>query len=703
MSITSTIREKSGIAVAVIAVAMILFIIGGDFFYGNNSLFGGNSQKLGEIAGNTIMYQDFNQRLEVARTNYQQQSGKAPSEEETAQLREQTWNQLLVEYAYQKEFDALGLKVTPEELADMVQGNYVHPFIKQQFTNPTTKQFDKSMVVQYLKSLKAGTPQAAQWEQIEQNLASDRLRTKYESLLRQTAYVTNAEAKRDYEAQTAKADVKYLFVPFAVLPDSTVKVEDAQLEDYLGKHRDQYKGQTTRSLQYVIFPVIPSKTDSAAFKNQLTELAKNLAKAPNDSAFAALNSDAPLPYIYSLAQMPEQLKAAVKTFNVGGVYGPYREGNQYIIYKYDGTKTDSLYTVRASHILIRAADQSDSAKASARTRAQSILTQIKAGSNFEAMAATNGTDGTAQQGGDLGYFQNNGQMVKKFQDAIFGFSGTGLLPNLVETEFGYHIVKVTDAKSNLSYKVATVTKEIVPSEGTRDEAYRRADAFATENKTDEAFEAALKKDKSLVALRAERVPETSTNLNTLQNARDIIRWAFDDKTDLGDVSPVYEADERYVVALVTGKTDKDDVKAADFSDQLTAKVRNDLKGEQILKKLQGASGTLEQIAQKYGAGALVETATGVTMASGILNSAGADPVALGKAFGLKPGKPSKPFVGEGGVFILQTLKQTPAPAIADYTVYKTIAQQQAAQRTSFYITEAIKENAKIVDNRARFY
>ncbi|MBC7891545.1 MAG: peptidylprolyl isomerase [Sphingobacteriaceae bacterium] len=533
--------------------------------------------------------------------------------------------------------------------------------------------------------------------------ASDRLRTKYETLLRQTAYVTNVEAKRDYEAQTAKVDVKYLFVPFAVLPDSTVKVEDSQLEDYLGKHRDQYKGQTTRSLQYVIFPVIPSKGDSAAFKNQLTDLAKNLAKAPNDSAFAALNSDAPSPYIYSLAQMPEQLKAAVKTFNVGGVYGPYREGNQYIIYKYDGTKTDSLYTVRASHILIRAADQSDSAKASARDRAQRILTQIKAGSNFEAMAATNGTDGTAQQGGDLGYFQNNGQMVKKFQDAIFGFSGTGLLPNLVETEFGYHIVKVTDAKSNLSYKVATVNKEIVPSEGTRDEAYRRADAFATENKTTEAFEAALKKDKSLVALRAERVPETSTNLNTLQNARDVIRWAFDDKTDLGDVSSVYEADERYVVALVTGKTDKDDVKAADFKDQLTAKVRNDLKGEQILKKLQGASGTLEQIAQKYGAGALVETATGVTMASGVLNSAGADPVALGKAFGLKPGKQSKPFVGEGGVFILQTLKQSPAPAIADYTVYKTIAQQQAAQRTSFYITEAIKENAKIVDNRARFY
>lgn len=702
MSLITKIREKSGVAIGIIAVSLILFIVGGDLL-GTRSLFGGNSQKVGEIAGTSIMYPDFNRQVEDARANYQAQTGRAPGEQETTQLREQAWNQLIIDYAFKKQYDALGLEVSPEELADMVQGNYVHPFIKQQFTNPATQQFDKNQVVQYLKSLKPGTPQMQQWEQIEKNLASDRLRSKYENLLRLTNYVTTAEAKRDYEAQTAKADVRYLYVPFYSVPDSTIKVEDSQLEDYLGKHKDQYKGANTRSLQYVIFPVIPTKEDSATFKNQLTELAKNLAKAPNDSAFAALNSDTQTPYLMSPQQMPEQLKEAVKTFQPGGVYGPYREGNLYSIYKYDGTKTDSLYTVRASHILIRPANASDTAKAAARQRAQNILNQIKAGSAFEAMAATNGMDGTAQQGGDLGYFKNNGQMDKKFQDAVFAFNGTGLLPNVVETQFGFHIIKVTEPKSNLLYKIAAVNKEIVPSEATRDEAYRRADAFAGENKTGDAFEATLKKDKSLVALRAERVPETASNLNTLQNARELIRWAFDDKTDVGDVSQVYEVDERYVVAVVTGKTNKDDVRAADFRDELTAKVRNELKAQQILKKLEGTSGTLEQMAQKYGAGALVEKADGVTLASGVLNTAGADPVALGKAFGLKPGQKSKPFAGDGGVFILETVKKTPAPQIADYTVYKTIAQQQAAQRTPYYVGEAIKDNAKIVDNRARFY
>lgn len=703
MSIISTIREKSGIAIGVIAVSMIMFIVGGDLLSGNNTLFGGNSQKIGEIAGNTIMAQDFQKRVEDSRTNYQAQTGRAPGDQETAQIREQVWNQLISEYAVSEEYDKLGIEVSNEELADMVQGVNIHPLVRQQFTDPQTGQFDKNQIVQFLKTVKAGTPQAAQWQAFEQGLAEQRKQEKYFNLLRQTSYVTTAEARRDHEAQTAKADVRYLYVPFAAIPDSTVKVEDSQLQEYLSKHKDQYKGANTRSLQYVIFPVIPTKEDSAAFKAQLTELAKNLAKSPNDSAFAALNSDVPSPYYLTPQQMPEQLKEAVKTFNVGGVYGPYREGNMYSIYKYDGTKTDSQYTVRASHILIRPANKTQAAKDSARQRAQNILNQIRAGSNFEAMAATNGSDGTAQQGGDLGYFKNNGQMVKPFETAVFAFNGTGLLPNLVETDFGYHIIKVTEPKSNLIYKIAAINKEIVPSEATRDEAYRRADAFAGEVKTLEQFEEALKKDKSLAALRAERVPESATNLNTLQNARELILWAFNDKTDLGDVSQVYDVDERYVVAVVTGKTDKDDVKVDDFREELTAKVRNELKGQQILKKLEGASGTLEQLAQKYGAGALVEKADGVTLASGILNTAGADPVALGRAFGLKPGQKSKPFVGEGGVFVVETVSKTPAPQIADYTQYKTIGQQQAAQRASYYAAEAIKEAAKITDNRARFY
>ncbi len=203
------------------------------------------------------------------------------------------------------------------------------------------------------------------------------------------------------------------------------------MKAYLSAHRSEYKGTDTRSIEYVSFPVQPAKDDSTALYNEIKELARGLATAPNDSAYAKMNSDVALPMNMSLATMSDQLKEAAKSFVVGGVYGPYREGNTYFIYKYDGTRTDTVSSAKASHILIRAENQSDSAKAAARVRAEGILAQIRAGANFEALAATSSADpGSAQRGGDLGYFQNNGAMVKPFEEAVFSASSTGLDPKI---------------------------------------------------------------------------------------------------------------------------------------------------------------------------------------------------------------------------------------------------------------------------------
>jgi peptidyl-prolyl cis-trans isomerase D len=705
MALITKIREKSGVAAAAIAISLILFLVGGDIFQGRSKFFGGTSDVVGEIGGENIKFQDFQKKVEELSQNYTQQAGRGPGEQELAQMREQVWNQYIMDLAYGKEYESLGLSVTPKELVDMVQGENIHPSVRQQFTNPQTGQFDKNYVIQFLKNFKT-MPVAQQqaWANFEKSLSQDRLRSKYENLLRMSTYTTNAEAQKEYSAQTAKVDVRYLYVPFYSVADSTIKVSDSQLEEYLNSHKDLFKGQNTRSVQYVTFPVIPSKQDTASFYNDIKRLAKELAVTKNDSAFAMMNSDVKTPYYATLAEIPESVKGSLGSMVVGGIYGPFKNGLSYSIYKYGGVQKDSLFTVRASHILINAPKTApDSVKAAARKRAEGILAQIRGGASFEAMAQQFGSDGTAQQGGDLGYFKNNGGMVKPFENAVFGFSGTGLLPGIVETDFGYHVVKVTEAKTNTRYKLAAVNRTIAPSQATMDEVLRKADAFASANDTKDKFEAALKKDKSLLMLRADKIQEGATGLNNLQNARDIVRWAFNDDTKIGEVSDVFQNENQYIVALETGATSKDVVKVDDFRDELTARVRGDLKAEQITKKLGGISGTLEQMAQKYGAGALVETVSDLTLAQGVLTSAGADPTALGKAFGLKVGQKSKPFKGEAGVFVMETTKSTPAPAIADLTMYKNSAKMMAAQRASFYINEAIKDNAKVVDNRAKFY
>jgi peptidyl-prolyl cis-trans isomerase D len=207
----------------------------------------------------------------------------------------------------------------------------------------------------------------------------------------------------------------------------------------------------------------------------------------------------------------------------------------------------------------------------------------------------------------------------------------------------------------------------------------------------------------LVVANANRIPETATNVNAIQNGREIVRWAFKDDTKLNSVSSVFETEEQYIVAVLTGKSDQDNVKVDDFRDELTTKVRNQKKSEQITAKLKGATGDLEAIAKKYGAGALVESATDISLATGFLSSAGFDPIALGKAFGLKAGQKSDVFTGENGVFIMEQISKTDAPKIADFTQYKTQLTQSLESRMSYLVNEAIRENAKIEDRRAKFF
>jgi peptidyl-prolyl cis-trans isomerase D len=339
MALITKIREKSGIAAAAIAISLVLFLVGSDIFQGNSSLFGSSNQEVGVIAGESIKVQDFQKKVEEATANYTAQTGKGPTEQEATMIRDQVWNQFILDIAYKKEFDALGIKVSEEELIDMVQGNNIHPSVRQQFTNPQTGQFDKNFVIQFLKNLKTMPVEQQQgWAKFELSLAQDRIRNKYENLMRMSNYVTQNEAQKEYQTQNAKFDARFVYVPFFSIPDSTIKVTDAQLEDYLAKHKDQYKGNNTRAIQYVTFPVVPTKQDTADFYSQIKKLAKDLAVAPNDSAFAMLNSDVRTPYLVSYAEIPEVVKSQLPTFQIGGIYGPFKNGLTYSIYKYGGVK-----------------------------------------------------------------------------------------------------------------------------------------------------------------------------------------------------------------------------------------------------------------------------------------------------------------------------------------------------------------------------
>ena len=102
--------------------------------------------------------------------------------------------------------------------------------------------------------------------------------------------------------------------------------------------------------------------------------------------------------------------------------------------------------VRASHILIRvAADADDATKQKARAEAEGVLKELQTGGDFAALAKEHSQDASAAQGGDLDFF-SRGQMVPPFETAAFGLQ-KDQVSDVVETQFGLHIIKVTDRRA----------------------------------------------------------------------------------------------------------------------------------------------------------------------------------------------------------------------------------------------------------------
>jgi peptidyl-prolyl cis-trans isomerase D len=384
----------------------------------------------------------------------------------------------------------------------------------------------------------------------------------------------------------------------------------------------------------------------------------------------------------------------------GKTFGPFLDGDTYKVVKISKIFRDTVYNARAKHILIKWTDSSEAAKKEAREKAQNILKDIRNGADFGAKAREFGTDGTASRGGDLGWF-SSGQMVKPFEDAVFKASRPGLLNNLVETEYGYHIIDVTNVKDNTAYNIAIIERAITPSDATINEAFRKAEAFASDLSDLGDFEARAK-EQGLVVLEAKNILAGDRRIGTLGEARPLVQWLFRDASK-GDISQIFDLQDQNVVAIMTGEVEKGYKPLASVKNEITPAVRNELKGKVIADKLATLNGTLDEIKTAYGQDANVYSSSDVKLSSNSLPTVGFDPQAVGVAFSLENGKRSKPLPGENGVVVVELLNKTIAPALNDYSTYKTQLQQGSLNRSSMGVAEAIKENADIVDKRYKFY
>ena len=703
MALIKQIRQRTGLMIGVIAGGLILFLLGGDLLSPNSSLLGSSQNIVGEIAGEDITYEEYIARVEEYKAANQQRTGRVPSEVEMYSIREQAWQSMIVERVFKEEYDKLGLTISDAELVDMVQGKNIVPELRQQLVNPQTGEFDKSQLVTFLQSLETADPaQQAYWNQQEQLFADSRLRIKYDNMLATSEFATQAEAKQEYKAANTIADASILFVPFYAVPDEEVTVSDSDMQAYLDKNKSKFKSGNAASLEYVSFSIQPSGLDSSDVISEINELTNELKNAENDSLFVLRNSDAPNPFLtYGPGdELPASLSSNVDEIEEGQTYGPFITPNStYVSYKitdqYEGTPR-----LRASHILFGTEGMDEAAKEAVKAQAETVLAEVKANDNFVVAASQYGQDGTAQNGGDLGYFAK-ADFVAEFAEAAYAAKAPGLLSDLVETEYGFHIVKVTEMPTSNYTKVATLEIELLASDATRNEAFRNADSFAanagnrnefTENATTDGYR----------VLQANNVDANARNINNLQNAREVIRWAFDDGTSTGEVSSVFELDNAYVVATLVSRRDEGEVQLADVKEQVEAQVRNEKKADIIKAALAGKT-SLEEMKAVYANEASINEIPDLKLSANVIPGVGFAPAAIGSIFGLEQGELTDPIREDVGVIVGKLNALTPAAEIGDYSAYQGQLTQNASQRTTYSVMMALQDLAGVKDYRYKFF
>ncbi len=699
MALIGKIREKTGLLVGVVATSLILFLLGADFLSPGSGVFGRRDDVVGKIDGEEIKINEYTGQVERLKALARVTSGKTPDDATVNNIKNQAWSKFVNDIAFHNQYEAAGVSVTDEEYKSIIRGENLAPEITGStfFQNPETGQFDRNLLLRFLDpDVFYQQPQDYQfwWLNFQDNLKESRFLRKYTSLLEKTNFVTSIEAQDEYQSSSSVANIKFLYVPFYSVNDSLVSFSDADLKSYLANNEKKYKREESKGISYVKFDIKPSSEDSSFVRNEIMDIQPGFQSSSDDSVFAAVKSDIDETY---LKVSPQNIPSVIsdKSLELGKVYGPLLDGQYFSLYKVSAVDDNGAKTARASHILFKL----DNGKEEAKKKANEVLRKIKKGADFAEMAREHGTDGTASQGGDLGYF-GEGQMVPPFEEAVFGAKEAGLLPKLVETDFGYHIIEVTDAVSSKQYSISVIKKVIYPSDQTRNEAYRQAELFAS-SCSDDVSMVEQAAEKGYKVENASNIKRNDSDIRGLEKSREIVAWLFRDAS-VGDVSEVKELDETYVVAAMTNNQEEGIADLKTVRNEIERKVKEEKKAEYLIEKLAGMEGSLEEIKGQYGNSANIYTMDNLNLSSNTLTGAGNSPEAVGLAFALQDGEQSEPIKTDNGVLIVELISKTIPEDTETDDSYKDQIKRRRQSRINYSVSKVIEDNTEIVDNRYKF-
>lgn len=706
MAILSKIRQRTLILILIIALALFAFILSDILTRGG--LRGGTPKNIGAVNGTDIDIQSF--RLKVDQT----QAGLGANASNTQAVR-YAWDQEVGKILFEEQFEKLGLTVEKDEQWNIMMASLVN---NPNFQNENGF-FDEYRLREYIASIeKEGGQLWNQWIEYEKNMADNALQQHYYNLVKGGLAATKLEAKWAYQMERDLVDFNFVFVPYSVIADDKIEVSKADISAYVKDHPKSFEEEASRGVRFVLFQEKASLEDENQIEESVVTLLNdrveyNTTTQKNDTVkglrntntigeFLASNSDQPYQDIFvTKNQLPAQVADSILATPAGKVYGPYRDGAFFKATKVVAS-TVQPDSVKASHILIsyqglQSAGPDALPKSEAKKLVDSLLAVVKSDkAKFTELASKYSIDkSNSDKGGDLGYFVH-GTMVKPFNDYVFENKKGDI--GIVETQFGYHIIKIEDQKGEVKVvKVANLVRRIEPSDKTI------SDLFTTATK----FEIAVKdKDFQEVADQNKYQVNPINSIHVLDellpgigSSRSLVQWTFEEDTKVGDIKRFDLPNGDYAVVQLTRKAEKGLMKPEDASTRVLPILRNQKKAALIKEKI--AKLNLEDAAKAYNLS--VENALAVNRKNPMIAGAGREPEVVGAAFSLKPEQTSEALEGNNGVYKIKVVKLNKAEDNQSYLSYADAILNQRSAPVSANIFNALKAKAKIEDNRATFY
>lgn len=705
MAVLEKIRSKTVFLIAIIGLALFAFIISD--FIGKGRFSNHNPNEIGSVNGEDVPIDAFRQQVENAT---RQANGQVSSIEAAKYVWEQNVQQILLNQQIEK----LGLSVEKDQILAILAKT---PLAQNpQFVNEYGV-FDANKFTNYLATLKNTNPQAyAQWKMQEDAIIEDAKQRMYFSLIRAGLGVTNAEAEMEYHQEKDLADISYVALQYSSIDDKSVKVTDSEIQDYIKKHEKQFKQEAYRNIQYIVVSEKPSQTDIETEKESLLKLLQpevvfnsktnkndtiaGFAKTKNIKDFVDRHSD--VPYDSTFVNKDNLRSSYADTlFNlpVGKVFGPYEEDGSLKLSRMIAKQPGGA--VKASHILIAyagsqaATPNTTRTKEEAKAKAEELLAQAKsAGADFAQLARENSEEpGAVYSAGDLGFF-SKGAMVKPFEE--FAFNNAVGTIGIVETAFGFHVVKVTDKAEAVN--IATISRKVDPSEATINSLFSKVTNFEMKAAQNPKEFANIAKKSGLSVLRADNLHKNDDQIIGLGSNRSIVQWLFQKDTKIGDIKK-FTSGGNYIVAQLVKQGEEGISSVQDAAPMVKPILIREKKAAILKEKAKGNS--LEAIASANKTE--VKSAANLIMKNPTIIGEGREPKVVGAAFGLKQGQLSKPIDGENAVYVIQLTSATVAPALDNYKTYAETVEKLRTDRAAQGILKSLESTATIKENLSLFY